>query len=51
MDTATATRTDLNDMIVTPNGFDVRIECTRCHESKAGSLARAWAWAHRCLTG
>ena len=31
---------------VTPNGFDVRIECNVCHESKCGSLARTWAGSH-----
>lgn len=31
---------------VTPNGHDVRVECTTCHASKAGSLARTWAGVH-----
>lgn len=43
MNTAAAT---LPGFTVTPNGFDVRIECDTCHASKAGSLARAWAESH-----
>jgi hypothetical protein len=31
---------------VKPNAYDVRIECETCHESKAGSLAYAWAFSH-----
>ncbi len=31
---------------ITPNGYDVRIECNVCHDSSAGSLARAWANSH-----
>lgn len=37
-----------NSMKITPNGYDVRIECNRCHASKAGSSARAWAHSHQC---
>jgi hypothetical protein len=43
-----ATTTAALTFTTTPNGHDVRIECDRCHASKAGSLARAWAGSHDC---
>jgi hypothetical protein len=38
-------------MIQTANAYDVRIECSVCHESKSGSLARAWASGHASAHG
>ena len=44
----TATTETLPGFTVRPNAYDVRIECDVCHESKSGSLARAWAGSHSC---
>lgn len=44
----TSTAASAPTFTISPNGFDIRIQCNDCHNSRSGSLARTWAGSHTC---